>query len=36
MDTALTDKQRLYVEHVARGMDSRQAALAAGYSPSFA
>lgn len=32
----LTEKQRRYVEHVAAGMDSRAAALKAGYSPSFA
>ncbi len=31
----LTDKQRAYVQHVASGMASRQAALAAGYSESF-
>jgi hypothetical protein len=35
MKDALTDKQRLYVENVARGLDSRAAARAAGYSESF-
>lgn len=32
----LTDKQRRYVQHVASGMESRQAAKAAGYSDSYA
>src|ERR1043165_1177456 len=36
MEDALTDKQRRYVENIAKGMPSREAALAAGYSPSFA
>ena len=35
MEDALTDKQRRYVENIAKGMPSREAALAAGYSPSF-
>jgi phage terminase small subunit len=35
MTDALTDKQRLYVENISRGMESRAAARAAGYSESF-
>src|ERR1041384_2721084 len=35
MADALTTKQRQYAEHISRGMLSREAALAAGYSPSF-
>src|ERR1051325_6967019 len=30
-----TDRQRLYAQNLARGLDSRAAALAAGYSESF-
>ena len=36
MDEHLTDRQQQYVEHLAAGMESRQAALVAGYSASFA
>ena len=35
MDEQLTDKQRRYVENIARGLDSRTAAKSAGYSDSF-
>jgi hypothetical protein len=35
MTDALTERQRQYVQHLARGMNSRKAALAAGYSASF-
>ena len=35
MDEQLTERQRAYVHHVASGMASRQAALAAAYSESF-
>src|SRR6185369_15068226 len=35
MADTLTNKQRLYVENISRGLSSREAALAAGYSPSF-
>jgi hypothetical protein len=35
MTDALTERQRQYAQHLARGMNSRQAALAAGYSESF-
>jgi phage terminase small subunit len=34
-DDDLTDKQREYVENISRGMESRTAAQAAGYSESF-
>ena len=36
MDEQLTDKQRRYVQHIASGLESRQAARTAGYSDSFA
>src|SRR4029077_14275137 len=35
MEDTLTDKQRGYVENIARGMESRAAARSAGYSESF-
>jgi len=35
MEDTLTDKQRAYVENISRSLSSREAALAAGYSPSF-
>ena len=31
----LTDRQREYVQHIARGLGSRDAARASGYSESF-